>query len=328
MVNDLELKSHKQDATLQEAENFLVLNEGTLQALGTLEAHVEHVISQKEDLERQLQQQKVEIVSLKAQALEWETKFRAQFRELLRCGSEYEDVIAELKANAAKQEEEYKDRIHDLENKNLDYEADIEALKADVKTKDEKMAQARVHLQLSEFLTKTPSESLAVSDTLFEDLESLKFETSSEEEEAVFPTKKNNVQDSKSTDRGTKGLLAMIKEKDTIIQYMTSDKLRRETMCHEHQTECNNEIFRREKVQEQLKASQVDVRQLDDLAEGLEFLFNSTYVKIPIENLPLETQWEFEKSYKDVQRLHEERRGLAYTRQQRIREEEERENSN
>ncbi|KAF9771055.1 hypothetical protein IL306_011323 [Fusarium sp. DS 682] len=280
--------------------------------INTLDAQVELLITQKADLRRDSQQQ---IKELEAKALEWETKFRDQFRELLRCGSEYEDEIAELKAETMKQEEEYKDRIQELENKNEACQAEIEVLKADVKTKDEKMAKGRISLQISEFLSKTPPDNL--------DLDSL---MSYEEDEAILPVQKDNIQEPETVDRGTKGLLAIIKEKDTIIQTMESDKLRQETKCHQHQTECNNEIFRREKVQERLKASQVDVKQLDEIAESLEFLFNSTYVKIPMENLVLSTQWELEKCYNDVQRLHEERRAFSLARKQRIQEEEEREN--
>ncbi|KAK2688897.1 hypothetical protein QWA68_012150 [Fusarium oxysporum] len=305
-IRDLEEQNEDRNVKFEATKTRLTRTEMTIRAL---EAKIKLQKAQNEDLKQESQQQQDEIKALKSQnkcdkreyatrvsELESENSFQtAKISELeMPKSCEASGVKANfsfLQSKLMRAEAEYKDKIKELNSKSLKQKVKLSnCIKELQRMNEDQEAEIEVlkdHLKDKENLI---SKLLGASQT-----KDSSWETQSQR-------------------------LALL---ETQVETLEADKRCQESRSQELGMKYSAEIFRREKLQKQLKLNQYDVDQVHEIAQSLEFHFNSTYVRFSGDN-ELHTKSELEGAYKEAQRLQDKRRGLALARRMRIQEEEDR----
>ncbi|KAF5694809.1 hypothetical protein FDENT_937 [Fusarium denticulatum] len=305
-IKDFEKQNEDQSAKFDATKHKLTRTEVTLRAL---ESKVKVQKANIEDLKEKSQQQQDEITALKAQENSEKLKYTAQISELERENSIQAAKIAEvqktktcdvtgvkanfsfLQSKLTRAESEYKDKIEELSAKHLkqrvkmrDYIKELQSQKDDQVAEIETL---RDHLRDKE---KFISQLLHASQT----------------KDSSWETQSHR--------------LALL---EIQVETLEADKLRLESRSQDLEMKYSEETFRREKLQKQLKLNQYDVDQVHEIAQSLEFHFNSTYVRFSGDN-KLHTKAELEEAYMESQRLQDKRRALALARRMHMQEEEDR----
>ncbi|KAF5686348.1 hypothetical protein FCIRC_2904 [Fusarium circinatum] len=308
-IKELGKQNDDQNVKFEATKHKLTRTEITIRAL---EAKIKLQKAHIEDLKRESQQQQDEIKALKTQEQRNHLKHTAKVSELKREKSVQAFKIAQLekaktgevsgvKANFSflqsklvRAEAECKDRITELNSKHLEQKVKmrdcIKELKSQKEDQEAEIETLKDHLRDKENLV---AELLAASQT-----KDSSWETQSQR-------------------------IALLEAQ---IEALEVDKRRQESRSEELEMKYSTETFRREKLQKQLKLNEYDVDQVHEIAQSLEFHFNSTYVRFSGDN-KLHTKAELEEAYKEAQRLQDKRRALVLARRMRIREEEDRERS-
>ncbi|KAF5541925.1 hypothetical protein FNAPI_10093 [Fusarium napiforme] len=305
-IKDLEKQNEDQNVKYEATKHKLKRTEVTIRAL---ESKVKLQKANIEDLKEKSQQQQDEITALKTQEKSEKLKYTAQISELEKQNSIQAARIAELqkaktcdvtgvKANFSflqskltRAESEYKDKIEQLSAKHL---------KQRLKMRDYiKELQCQKDDQVAEI------------DTLKDFLK----------DKEVLISQLLHASQTKDSSRETEShRLALL---EVQVETLEADNVRLESRNQELETKYSVETFRREKLQKQLKLNQYDVDQVHEIAQSLEFHFNSTYVRFSGDN-KLHTKAELEEAYMESQRLQDKRRALALARRMRMQEEEDR----
>jgi hypothetical protein len=305
-IKDLEKQNEDRNVKFEATKIMLTRTEITIRAL---EAKVKLQKAQNEDLKEKSGQQQDEIRALKTQSKCDKLEYAARVSELKSGNSVQAAKIAEsekakssealgVKANFSflqskllRVESEYKNKITELNAKNLrqevEYREFIEVLQS---SKDDYEAKIK-----------------AQEDDL-------------KEKEDTISKLRIVLQTSESWRKTQSQRLVLL---ETQVGTLEAEKILQDSRSHELEMKYSTEIFRREKIQQQLKLSQYDVDQVHEVAQSLEFHFNSTYVKFSGGD-KLHTKSELEKAYREAQRLQDKRRGIALARRLRIQEEEDR----
>ncbi|KAF5587318.1 uncharacterized protein FSUBG_11858 [Fusarium subglutinans] len=308
-IKELEKQNEDQNVKFEATRHKLTRTEVTIRAL---EAKVKLQKANLEDLKGESQQQQDEIKALKTQEQSKQLKYAAKVLELKREKSDQASKIAQLekaktgevsgvKANFSflqsklvRAEAECKDRITELNSKHLEQKVKmgdcIKELKSQKEDQEAEIETLKDHLRDKENLV---AELLAASQT-----KDSSWETQSQR-------------------------IALLEAQ---IEALEVDKRRQDSRSEELEMKYSTETFRREKLQKQLKLNEYDVDQVHEIAQSLEFHFNSTYVRFSGDN-KLHTKAELEEAYKEAQRLQDKRRALVLARRMRIHEEEDRERS-
>ncbi|KAI1047433.1 hypothetical protein LB505_011729 [Fusarium chuoi] len=305
-IKDLEKQNEDQNAKFEATKHKLTRTEVTLRAL---EAKIKLQKAHIEDLKEETRQKQDEIKVLKTQEKRDESKYAAKISELKKENAVQAAKIAELqkaktcevsgvKANLSflqsklrRVEEECENKIKELNSKNLKQKVKMrDCIKELQSQKEDQEAEIEVlkdHLKDKEDLITQLLDASQTKDS--------SWETQSQR-------------------------LSLL---ETQIETLEADKLRQESRSQELETKYSAETFRREKLQQQLKLNQYDVDQVNEIAQSLEFHFNSTYVRFSGDN-KMHTKAELEEAYLEAKRLQDKRRALALARRMRIQEEEDR----
>ncbi|KAG5794070.1 hypothetical protein H9Q69_006900 [Fusarium xylarioides] len=305
-IRDLEQKNEDQNAKFEATKHKLTRAEVVIRAL---ESKVKTQKAHLDNLKELSQQQQDEIEALKTQEKSDHSKYATKISELKREKSVQAAKIAELqKARACEvsgfkanfsflqskltlAESEYKDKIAELNDKNLKQKVKmrdcIKELQSQKNDQEAEIGTLKDHLKDKE-------------DLIAQLLDASKTKDSSWETQSQRLT-----------------LL------ETQVETLEAERQSLESRSQELERKYSAETFRREKLQQQLKLNQYDVDQVHEIAQSLEFHFNSTYVRFSGDN-KLHTKAELEEAYKEAQRLQDKRRALALARRMRIQEEEDR----
>ncbi|KAF5978529.1 hypothetical protein FCOIX_5794 [Fusarium coicis] len=305
-IKDLEKQNEDQNAKYEATKHKLTRTEVTIRAL---EAKVKLQKANIEDLKEKSQQQQDEITALKTQEKSEKLKYTAQISELKRGNSIQAAKIAELqksgscdvtgvKANFSflqskltHAESQYKDKIEELSAKHLKQRVKMrDYIKELQSQKDDQVAEIDT---LKDFLK---DKEVLISQLLH----------ASRSKDSSWETQSHR--------------LALL---EIQVETLEAEKVRLESRSQELETKYSVETFRREKLQKQLKLNQYDVDQVHEIAQSLEFHFNSTYVRFSGDN-KLHTKAELEEAYMESQRLQDKRRALAIARRMRMQEEDDR----
>ncbi|KAG5811116.1 hypothetical protein H9Q74_013709 [Fusarium xylarioides] len=305
-IKDLEQKNEDQDAKFEATKHKLTRVEVVIRAL---ESKVKTQKADLENLKELSQQQHETIKALKTKEKSNQLKYAAKISELKREKSVQAAKIAELqkaktcevsgvKANfsflqskLALAESEYKDKIAELNDKNL---------KQKVKMRDcIKELQSQKNNQEAEI--ETLEDHLKDKEDLIAQL----------------------LDASKTKDSSWETQSQRLTLLETQVETLEAERQSLESRKQKLERKYSAETFRREKLQQQLKLNQYDVDQVHEIAQSLEFHFNSTYVRFSGDN-KLHTKAELEEAYMEAQRLQDKRRALALARRMRIQEEEDR----
>ncbi|KAF5989532.1 hypothetical protein FBULB1_818 [Fusarium bulbicola] len=306
-IKELEKQNDDQNVKFEATKHKLTRTEVTIRAL---EAKIKLQKAHLEDLKEESQQQQDEIMTLKTQEQSNHLKYTAKVLELKREKSVQASKIAQLekaktgevsgvKANFSflqsklvRAEAECKEKIAELDSKHLEQKVKmrgcIKELKSQKEDQEAEIETLKDHLRDKENLI---AELLAASQT----------------KDSSWETQSHR--------------LALL---ETQIEALEVDKRRQESRSEELEMKYSAETFRREKLQKKLKLNEYDVDQAHEIAQSLEFHFNSTYVRLSGDN-KLHTKAELEEAYKEAQRLQDKRRALVLARRVRIHEEEDRE---
>ncbi|KAF4494047.1 hypothetical protein FAGAP_9813 [Fusarium agapanthi] len=306
-IKDLEKQNEDQNVKFEATKHKLTRTEVTIRAL---EAKVKLQKAHLEDLKGESQQQRGVIKALKTQEQSNNLKYTAKVSELKREKSVQASEIAQLekkaktcevsgvKANFSflqskfmRAEAECKDKITELNSKNLKQEVKmrdyIKELQSQKEDQEAKIEILKDHLKDKE-------------DLITQLLDATQTKSSSWEAQSER--------------------LVLL---ETQVETLEADKQRQESRSEEFEMKYSAETFRREKLQKQLKLNEYDVDQVHEIAQSLEFHFNSTYVRFSGDN-KLHTKAELKEAYKEARRLQDKRRALALARRMRFQEEEDR----
>ncbi|EXK35824.1 hypothetical protein FOXG_14671 [Fusarium oxysporum f. sp. lycopersici 4287] len=296
-----------------------------------LEAAIREIQGKVTDLWRINQQQEEKIRDLEEQN-EDRNKIKlqkAQNEDLKQESQQQQDEIKVLKSQNKCDKREYATRVSELESENSLQTAKISELemaksceasgvKANFSFLQSKLMRAETEYKdkIKELNSKSLKQKVKLSNCIKES------QRMNEDQEAEIEALKDHLKDKEDL---ISKLLAPRKQRihQTQVETLEADQRCRESRSQELEMKYSAEIFRREKLQKQLKLNQYDVDQVHEIAQSLEFHFNSTYVRFSGDN-ELHTKSELEGAYKEAQRLQDKRRGLALARRMRIQEEEDR----
>ncbi|KAI1055424.1 hypothetical protein LB506_011460 [Fusarium annulatum] len=303
-IKDLEKQNEDQNAKFEATKHKLTRTEVTIRAL---EAKVKLQKAQIEDLKEESQQQQDEIMALKTQEKRDQSKYTAKILELKKENVVQAAKIAELQTAKTCEVSGFKASFSFLQSKLRRTEKECEN-------------------KITELNSKSLEQKVKMRDCIKE------LQSQKEDQEAEIEVLKDHLKDkedlnaqlldaSKAKDSSWETQSQRLALLETQIETLEADKLRQESRSQELETKYSAETFRRERLQQQLKLSQYDVDQVHEIAQSLEFHFNSTYVRFSGDN-KLRTKAELEEAYMEAQRLQDKRRALALARRMRIQEEE------
>ncbi|RBQ67880.1 hypothetical protein FVER14953_13494 [Fusarium verticillioides] len=305
-IKDLEKQNEDRNVKYEATKHKLTRTEITIRAL---ESKVKLQKANIEELKEKSQQQRDEITALKTQEKAENLKYTAPISELKKQNLIQTAKIAEfqkskscdvtgvkvnfsfLQSKLRLAESEHKDKIKELNDKLLKQRVKMrDYIKELQNQKDDQVAEIET---LKDFLK---DKEVLISQLLH----------ASQTKDSSCETQSHR--------------LALL---EIQVETLEADKLRQESRNQELETKYSVEAFRREKLQKQLKLNQYDVDQVHEIAQNLEFHFNSTYVRFSGDN-KLHTKAELEEAYMESQRLQDKRRALALARRMRMQEEEDR----
>ncbi|KAF5573434.1 hypothetical protein FPANT_12374 [Fusarium pseudoanthophilum] len=308
-IKDLEKHNEDQKVKYEAAKHKLTRTEVTIRAL---ESKVKLQKANIEDLKEKSQQQQDEITALKTQEKREKLKYIAQISELKKQNSIQAAKIAELQKYKSCNVTGVKANFSFLQSK-------LRLAESEHKEKIEELSakHLRQRVKMRDYIKDLQSQ----KDDQIAEIETLKDFLKDKE---VLISQLLHASQTKDSSRETQSRrLALL---EIQAEALEADKVRLESRNQELETKYSVEAFRREKLQKQLKLNQYDVDQVNEIAQSLEFHFNSTYVRFSGDN-KLHTKAELEAAYMESQRLQDKRRALALARQMRIQEEDDRDGS-
>ncbi|KAF4953628.1 hypothetical protein FGADI_5964 [Fusarium gaditjirri] len=305
-----------------------------------LEATIQEIQGKVTDLWRINHQQEEKIKDLEKQNQDRNIVFEATQTRLTRTEIVVRALEAKIKLQKA-QNEDLKDAVSELEIENLAQVVkicDLEktksseglGVKANFSFLQSKLVRAESEYKdkIEELNSKNLKQKTKMRDCIKE------LQGRNEDQEAEIQTLKDHLSDkenliskllgaSQTKNSSWETLSQRLALLETQVETLEAEKLRQESRSEELEMRYSAETFRREQLQKQLKLNQYDVDQIHEIAQSLEFHFNSTYVRFSGDN-KLFTKAELEEAYNEAQRLQEKRRGLALARRMRLQEEEDR----
>ncbi|KAF5253922.1 hypothetical protein FANTH_1247 [Fusarium anthophilum] len=307
-IKDLQKQNEDQNVKFEATKHKLTRTEVIIRALeGKVRLQKAHL----EDLKGESQQQQDEIEALKTQEQSNHLKHTAKVSGLKEEKSVQASKIAQLEKKAKS--------------------CEVSGVKANFSFLQSKLihAEAECKDKITELNTKHMGQQLKMRGCIKE------LKSQKEDQEVEIETMKDHLRDKENL---VAELLAASQTKDSSwetqsqrlalleaqIEALEVDKRRQESRNEELEMKYSTETFRREKLQKQLKLNEYDVDQVHEIAQSLEFHFNSTYVRFSGDN-KLHTKAELEEAYKEAQRLQDKRRALVLARRMRIQEEKDRE---
>ncbi|KAK2124172.1 hypothetical protein NOF04DRAFT_1349645 [Fusarium oxysporum II5] len=288
-IRDLEEQNEDRNVKFEATKTRLTRTEMTIRAL---EAKIKLQKAQNEDLKQESQQQQDEIKVLKSQNKCDKREYASRDSELESENSLQTAKISELEMAKSCEASGVKANFSFLQSKLMRAETEY---KDKIKELNSKSLKQKVKLsncikELQRMNEDQEAEIEALKD-LLKDKEDLisKLLGASQTKDSSWETQSQR--------------LALL---ETQVETLEADHRCRESRSQELEMKYSAEIFR-----------------LHEIAQSLEFHFNSTYVRFSGDN-ELHTKSKLEGAYKEAQRLQDKRRGLALARRMRIREEEDR----
>ncbi|KAF4435258.1 hypothetical protein FACUT_7287 [Fusarium acutatum] len=286
-IKDFEKHNEDQNAKIEATKHKLARTEVTIRAL---EAKVKLQKAHLDDLKEESQQQQDEIKALNTQERSDQLNYAAKISELKRNNAVQAAKIAALQKAKTCDVSGVKANFSFLQSKHTRAESEYKEKIADLNSKN---LEQKVNMR-----------------DLIKELQ-----TQKEDREAEIDTLKDHLKDKE--DLISKLLDASQTEDSSWKAHAKS--LEAKSLKKKYSAE----TFRCEKLQQQLKLNQYDVDQVHEIAQSLEFHFNSTYVRFSGDH-KLHTKAELEEAYMEAQRLQDKRRASALARRMRIQEEEDR----
>ncbi|KAF5621053.1 uncharacterized protein FTJAE_11393 [Fusarium tjaetaba] len=301
-IKDLEKQNEDQNVKYEATKHKLKRTEVTIRAL---ESKVKLQKANIEGLKEKSQQQQDEITALKTQEKSEKLKYTVHISDLEKQNSIQAAKIAEvqkaktcdvtgvkanfsfLQSKLTRAESEYKDKMEQLSAKHL-----------------------KQRLKMRDYIKELQSQ----KDDQVAEIETLK--DFLKDKEVLISQLLHASQTKDSSREAQSHRLALL---EVQVETLEADKQRQEARSQELEAKYSVEAFRREKLQKQLKLNQYDVDQVHEIAQSLEFHFNSTYVRFSGDN-KLHTKAELEEAYMESQRLQDKRRALALARRMRMQE--------
>ncbi|KAF5559652.1 hypothetical protein FPHYL_6964 [Fusarium phyllophilum] len=305
-IKDLEKQNEDQNVKFEATKHKLTRTEAVIRPL---ESKVRNQKAHLDNLKELSQQQHETIKALKTKEKSDQLKYAAKISELKREESIQAAKIAELQRAKTCEVSGVKANFSFLQSKLTSAESEYEDRITELEAKNEKeRANYRGFIKLLQSM-----------------IEDHKTEIKSREDEIREKEDTiSNLQVAAQTSdscRTTQSQRLVVLEAQVVM--LEADKERQDSRNQELEMKYSTETFRREKLQKQLKLNQYDVDQVHEIAQSLEFHFNSTYVRFSGDS-KLHTKAELEEAYKEAQRLQDKRRALALARRMRIQEEEDR----
>ncbi|KAI1015366.1 hypothetical protein LB504_010974 [Fusarium proliferatum] len=305
-TKDLEKQNEEQNTRFEATKHKLTRIEVTIRAL---EAKVKLQKAHIEDLNEESQQQQDKIKALKTQEKRDESKYAAKISELKKENAVQAAKIAELQKAKTCEVSGVKANFSFLRSRLRGVEEECES-------------------KITELNSKNLKQKVKMRDCIKE------LQSQKEGQQAEIETLKDHLKDKedlitelldalRTKDSSWETQLQRLALLETQVETLEADSLRQETRSQELEMKYSAETFRREKLQQQLKLNQYDVDQVNEIAQSLEFHFNSTYVRFSGDN-KMHTKAELEEAYLEAKRLQDKRRALALARRMRIQEEEDR----
>ncbi|KAF5724588.1 hypothetical protein FMUND_631 [Fusarium mundagurra] len=291
-IKDLEKQNEDQKAKFEVTKHKLTRTEATIRAL---ETKVKLQKANIDDLRKECQQQQDEIKALKTQEKSDQLKYAAKVSELKRENSTQAAKVTELQKAKT---------------------CDVTGVKANFSFLQSKLTRAES--EYKDKIAELNSKNLKQKEDQESQIETLKDHL--EDKENLIGQLLHSSQTKDSSCKTQSHRLALL---EIQVENLEADKLRQESRSQELEAKYSVETFRREKLQQRLKLNQYDVDQVHEIAQSLEYHFNSTYVRFSGDN-KLHTKAELEEAYMEAQRLQDKRRALALARRMRIQEEEDR----
>ncbi|KAI1037720.1 hypothetical protein LB503_009490 [Fusarium chuoi] len=305
-IKDLEKQNEDQNAIFEVTKHKLTRTEVTIRAL---EAKIKLQKAHIEDLKEESQQKQDEIKLLETQEKRDESKYAAKILELKKENAVQAAKIAELRKAKT---------------------CEVSVVKANFSFLQSKLRRVEEECEnkIKELNSKNQKQKVKMRDCIKE------LQSQKEDQEAEIEVLKDHLKDkedlisqlldaSQTKDSSWETQSQRLALLETQVETLEADKLRQESRSQELETKYSAETFRREKLQQQLKLNQYDVDQVNEIAQSLEFHFNSTYVRFSGDN-KMHTKAELEEAYLEAKRLQDKRRALALARRMRIQEEEDR----